>query len=228
LVAALIACSAVVIVLADEVACVAAVFSFAAAAVTLVAAVETARDVGVALVAVPLVVVGRAALLAAVPVVADARPAVAPAAGFAAARVAVFLTVLAAGLAEFVRLALAVRGRVGFLAAAVVGTDLPPSGSVTGSLIPRCVKFYTWNPLDTPATPGTSAPVLLASGELRRLQVLSRADPYRTKQPARIPDDIRLVRPQQQRNPSGDNTARDQVQGKVPIDDEEERPPRWR
>ena len=155
LVAVLIATSAVVIVLAEVVALLAAVFSLAAAAVTLVAAVETVRGVVaddffavVRRLAVvdraALLVAGRAALLVAVLAVADVRPAVARAAGLAGARVVVFLAALAAGdLAELVRLALAVLGRAGFCAAAVVGTDLPPSGSVTGSLIPRSIKFYT-------------------------------------------------------------------------------------
>jgi hypothetical protein len=143
LVAALIACSAVVIVLADVVAFVAAVFSFAAADVTLVAAVETDRAF-VAVLAVRLAVAVRAVLLLAAPAFADVRLAVPLAAGLAAARVVFFFAVLAAGdLAELVRLALAVRGRAGFVAAGDVGTDLPPSGSVTGSLIPRRIKFYT-------------------------------------------------------------------------------------
>ncbi len=140
-VAVLIAASALVIVLAEVVALLAAVFSFAAAAVTLVAAVETARcdAAGVFAVARRVVV-----LLVVVLALADVRPAAAPAAGLAAARVVVFLAALAVGdLAELVRLALAVLGRTGLLAAAVVGTDLPPSGSVTGSLIPHTVWFYT-------------------------------------------------------------------------------------
>ena len=143
LVAALIACSAVVIVLAEDVAFVAAVFSFAAADVTRVAAEDTFRAVG-AVVVVRLAVAVLAALLLLVPALADLRAVVPLAAGLAVARVVVFFAAPAVDdLAELVRLALAVRGRVGFLAAGVVGTDLPPSGSVTGSLIPRSTKFYT-------------------------------------------------------------------------------------
>ncbi len=153
LVATLIACSAVVIVLAEDVAFVAAVFSFAAADVTLVAADETVRGVGAAVV-VRLAVAGRpvlpvlpvlpVVLVPAVPALADLRAVVPLAAGLAVARVVVFFAAPAVDdFAELVRLALAVRGRVGFLAAGVVGTDLPPSGSVTGSLIPRSIWFYT-------------------------------------------------------------------------------------
>jgi hypothetical protein len=143
LVATLIACSAVVIVLAEDVAFVAAVFSFAAADVTLVAAEETVRAVG-AVVVVRLAVEGLVALLVPVPALADLRAVVPLAAGSAVARVVVFFAAPAVDdFAELVRLALAVRGRVGFLAAGVVGTDLPPSGSVTGSLIPRSINFYT-------------------------------------------------------------------------------------
>jgi hypothetical protein len=144
LVAALIACSAVVIVLAEVVAFAAAVFSFAAADVTLVAAEDTDRALVAAVLVVRLAVAVRAALFLAVPAFADVRRAALLAAGLAAARVAVsFAAPAVAGLAELVRLALAVRGRVGFVAAGVVGTDLPPSGSVTGSLIPRSISFYT-------------------------------------------------------------------------------------
>jgi hypothetical protein len=151
LVAELIACSAVVIVLADVVAFVAAVFSCAAADVTLVAAVVTVRVVGAVLEAVVrrLAVPVRAALFVAVPVLADVRLVAGFAAGLVAGlAAALFVAGFFAALdvddfAVPVRLALAVRGRVGFLAAAVVGTDLPPSGSVTGSLIPRCINFYT-------------------------------------------------------------------------------------
>jgi hypothetical protein len=153
LVAALIACSAVVIVLAEDVALVAAVFSCAAADVTRVAAVETVRAVGavvvvrlaVAVLAVlPVPVLPVPVLLVPVPALADLRAVVPLAAGLAVARVVVFFAApVVDDFAELVRLALAVRGRVGFLAAGVVGTDLPPSGSVTGSLIPRSTKFYT-------------------------------------------------------------------------------------
>lgn len=144
-------------VLAEVVAFVAAVFSCAAADVTLVAAVVTVRAVGAVVVVrladvlrlaevVWLAVAGLAALL--VPALADLRAAVPLAAGLAVARVVVFFAAPAVDdFAELVRLALAVRGRVGFFAAGVVGTDLPPSGSVTGSLIPRSIKFYTLFPL---------------------------------------------------------------------------------
>jgi hypothetical protein len=161
LVAVLIACSAVVIVLAEDVAFVAAVFSCAAADVTLVAAEFTDRAVVAAELVVRLAVAGRAALFLAVPaladvrravLLADVRRAVLLAAGLAAARVAVFFAAVG-DLAELVRLALAVRGRVGFVAAGVVGTDLPPSGSVTGSLIPRSAKFYTSAPLEHHKSP---------------------------------------------------------------------------
>jgi len=171
LVAVLIACSAVVMVLAEDVAFVAAVFSCAAADVTLVAAVETVRadapvvvvrlaelvrlagfvrlaDVVLLADVVRRAVAGRAALLVPVLALADRRAVVLLAAGLAVARVVVFFAALAVDdLAELVRLALAVRGRVGFFAAGVVGTDLPPSGSVTGGLIPRSTKFYTSFPL---------------------------------------------------------------------------------
>jgi hypothetical protein len=166
LVAVLIACSAVVMVLAEDVAFVAAVFSCAAADVTLVAAVETVRGDGLVAVvrladlvrlsgfapladAVRRAVAGRAALLVPVLALADRRAFVLLlAAGLAVARVVVCFAALAVDdLAELVRPALAVRGRVGFFAAGVVGTDLPPSGSVTGSLIPRSTKFYTSFPL---------------------------------------------------------------------------------
>jgi hypothetical protein len=93
---------------------------------------------------VRLAVAGRAALLVPVLALVDLRAVVLLAAGLAVARVVVFFAAPAVDdFVELVRLALAVRGRVGFFAAGVVGTDLPPSGSVTGSLIPRSTKFYT-------------------------------------------------------------------------------------
>ena len=115
LVALVMARSALVIVFAESVAWVAAVFSFAAAFVTLVAADETSRGV-----TVPAALAGvRVVRFAAEPVV---RLAVADVVRVAVVRLAV--------VAAFVPLALA-RWRAGFAAAVSVGTELPLSRSVT-------------------------------------------------------------------------------------------------
>ena len=147
LLAVLIACSAVVIVLAEDVALVAAVFSFDAAAVTLVAAADTARGV-VDEIARFAVVRVAAARLAVVPA---ARVAVGrTVAGLVAALAVAGLVVerLAAGLADLAAgffadaAALAVLALPGPDLAVSVGTDLPPrSGSDTGSLIPLTQSF---------------------------------------------------------------------------------------
>ena len=116
LVALLMARSALVIVFAESVAWVAAVFSFAAAFVTLVAADETSRGV-----TVPAALAGvRVVRFAAEPVV---RLAVADVVRVAVVRLAVVVAAL-------VPLALA-RWRAGFAAAVSVGTELPLSRSVT-------------------------------------------------------------------------------------------------
>jgi hypothetical protein len=122
LVAALTDCRAVVIVLAEDVACVAAVFSFAAAFVTLVAADETTRDVAAVPAAEDLVMPPLAALVLLV------------------LRVAVTV----AGFAELAPpAALVVRALAALAAVGLVGTDLPPSGSVTVTLLPRNVTSHT-------------------------------------------------------------------------------------
>jgi hypothetical protein len=138
LLALLIACNAVVIVLADDVAWVAAVFSLDAAVVTLAAAADTARGVAVAgaeRVAVVRLEAGRAAVARAdagrLSAVAD--PAVARLDALAAGFAAAFL----AGVAAFAVLAFAAPGLP-----VSVGTDLSPrSGSDTGTLIPRPADF---------------------------------------------------------------------------------------
>jgi hypothetical protein len=70
----------------------------------------------------------------------------APAARAPVARVPVARLAVAgdpAVLAAFAPLALAC-WRAGFVAAVSVGTEVPPSRSVTGNLIPHDAMFYTW------------------------------------------------------------------------------------
>lgn len=115
LVALVIAVSALLMAFAEAVACAVAVFSRDAAFVTLVAAAETVRGV---------TAVARAEVL----VLADEV--------FAAVRVAV-----AGPLAVEVFVAVALRPEAGFVAAVLVGTDLPPIWTSYGGLIPRTCRF---------------------------------------------------------------------------------------
>jgi MFS-type transporter involved in bile tolerance (Atg22 family) len=108
------------------------VFSFAAAVVTLAAADETDRAVA-APAAVPVAAVVRRAVR--VPV---AR---APAARAPVARVPVARLAVAGDPAVLAAFAC---WRAGFVAAVSVGTEVPPSRSVTGNLIPHDAMFYTW------------------------------------------------------------------------------------